>query len=105
MHSAACFLNPSSCPGRTVICALTSNIAIGPPMGCDSTITGELQFFCLQIRRNVAVDVEGGAQRVVLDCGIVHGAARTNPHGTGHTARRELSEFLLSAIASRQRSW
>src|SRR4026207_1229863 len=32
MHSAACFLNPSSCPGRTVMCALTSNIAIGPPM-------------------------------------------------------------------------
>src|SRR5262245_43870208 len=31
MHSAACFLNPSNCPGRTVICALTSKVAIGPP--------------------------------------------------------------------------
>src|SRR5262245_30492574 len=30
MHSAACFLKPSSCPGRTVKCAKTSN-AISPP--------------------------------------------------------------------------
>src|SRR4026208_1287734 len=38
MHSAACFLNPSNCPGRTVMCALTSKVAIGPPcVVCDPT--------------------------------------------------------------------
>src|SRR5262245_43581272 len=30
MHSAACFLNPSSCTGRTVKCAKTSK-AMNPP--------------------------------------------------------------------------
>src|SRR5262245_20778805 len=34
MHSAACFLKPSSCPGRTVRWAKTSSIGISPPL-CD----------------------------------------------------------------------
>jgi len=37
MYSAACLLNPSNCPGRTVVCALTSKLAMSPPLGLRSS--------------------------------------------------------------------
>jgi hypothetical protein len=37
INSAACFLKPSRHPGRTVMCALNSKGAIGPPVTVGRT--------------------------------------------------------------------
>ena len=48
INSAACFLKPSRHPGRTVMCALNSKGAIGPPFTePPGDLWAEMQFLCL----------------------------------------------------------
>ena len=65
----ACFLNPSSWPGRTVICALISKAAMETRGAILLLLTDE----------NFAEDAARQSRSVVWNCGIVHGEARNNP--------------------------